>query len=132
GEPVAAIRRSIAEVSAAAPPGRAPRFSVSVRPILGATEEKAWARARSILERIVEVRRGEATPARPQCVGSQRLLDLAAHGEVHDMRLWTAISAAIGAAGSSNALVVTSEQVASSLLAYLDAGASTVLTRGIY
>src|SRR5207249_980954 len=82
GEPVAAIRRSIAEVSAAAPPGRAPRFSVSVRPILGATEEKAWARARSILERIVEVRRGAATPARPQSVGSQRLLDLAAHGEV--------------------------------------------------
>src|SRR5881409_3696915 len=124
GEPVAAIRRSIAEVSAAAPPGRAPRFSVSVRPILGATEEKAWARARSILERIVEVRRGAATPARPQSVGSQRLLDLAAHGEVHDKRLWTAIAAATGAAGS------TAEQVAESLLDYHDAGASTVLIRG--
>src|SRR5207245_523757 len=34
GEPVAAIRQSIAEVRAAAPPGRTPRFSVSVRPIL--------------------------------------------------------------------------------------------------
>jgi alkanesulfonate monooxygenase len=129
GEPVVAIRRSIAEVRAAAPPGRVPRFSVSVRPILGATEEKAWARARSILERIVELRRA-ATPARPQNAGSQRLLDLAARGEVHDKRLWTAIAAATGAAGSTTALVGTAEQVAESLLDYYDAGAGTVLIRG--
>ena len=130
GEPVAAIRRSIAEVRSAAPPGRVPRFSVSVRPILGATEEKAWARARSILERIAELRRGAGTPARPQNAGSQRLLDLAAHGEVHDKRLWTAIAAATGAAGSTTALVGTAEQVAESLLDYYDAGAGTVLIRG--
>jgi alkanesulfonate monooxygenase len=130
GEPVEAIRRSIAEVRAAAPAGRAPRFSVSVRPILGATEEKAWARARAILERIVELRRGAATPARPQSVGSQRLLDLAARGEVHDKRLWTAIAAATGASGSTTALVGTAEQVAESLLDYYDAGAGTVLIRG--
>jgi alkanesulfonate monooxygenase len=129
GEPVAAVRRSIAEVRAAAPPGRAPRFSVSVRPILGATEDKAWARARSILERIVELRRG-AAPARPQNAGSQRLLDLAARGEVHDKRLWTAIAAATGASGSTTALVGTAEQVAESLLDYYDAGAGTVLIRG--
>ena len=129
GEPVVAIRRSIAEVRAAAPPGRVPRFSVSVRPILGATEEKAWARARSILERIVELRRA-ATPARPQNAGSQRLLDLAARGEVPDKRLWTAIAAATGAAGSTTALVGTAEQVAESLLDYYDAGAGTVLIRG--
>jgi len=130
GEPVAAIRRSIAEVRAAAPPGRPPRFSVSVRPILGATEEKAWARARGILERIIELRGGTSTPARPQSVGSQRLLDLAARGDVHDKRLWTAIAAATGAAGSTTALVGTAEQVAESLLDYYDAGASTVLIRG--
>jgi len=130
GEPVAAIRRSIAEVRAAAPPGRVPRFSVSVRPILGATEEKAWARARAILERIVELRRAAGTPARPQNAGSQRLLDLAARGEVHDKRLWTAIAAATGAAGSTTALVGTAEQVAESLLDYYDAGAGTILIRG--
>jgi alkanesulfonate monooxygenase len=129
GEPVAAIRRSIAEVRAAAPPGRAPRFSVSVRPILGATEAKAWARAHAILERIVELRLGAAA-ARPQNAGSQRLLELAARGEVHDKRLWTAIAAATGAAGSTTALVGTAEQVAESLLDYYDAGASTVLIRG--
>jgi len=130
GEPVAAIRQSIAEVRAAAPPGRAPRFSVSVRPILGATEDQAWERARGILERIVELRDGAKTQARPQSVGSQRLLDLATKGEVHDKRLWTAIAAATGAAGSTTALVGTAEQVAESLLDYYDAGAGTVLIRG--
>src|SRR5262249_7459783 len=130
GEPVAAIRRSITEVRAAAPQERTPRFSVSVRPILGATEDEAWARARSILARIVELRRGANAPARPQNVGSQRLLDLAARGEVHDKRLWTAIAAATGASGSTTALVGTAEQVAESLLDYYDAGATTVLIRG--
>jgi alkanesulfonate monooxygenase len=130
GEPVAAIRQSIAEVRAAAPPGRAPRFSVSVRPILGATEDQAWDRARGILARIVELRGGAKTPARPQSVGSQRLLDLATKGEIHDKRLWTAIAAATGASGSTTALVGTAEQVAESLLDYYDAGAGTVLIRG--
>jgi len=130
GEPVAAIRQSIAEVRAAAPPGRTPRFSVSVRPILGATEDQAWDRARSILERILELRGDTKTPARSQSVGSQRLLDLAAKGEIHDKRLWTAIAAATGAAGSTTALVGTAEQVADALLDYYDAGADTVLIRG--
>src|SRR5438552_2941341 len=69
-------------------------------------------------------------PARPQSVGSQRLLDLAAQGEIHDKRLWTAIAAATGAAGSTTALVGTAEQVADALLDYYDAGAGTVLIRG--
>jgi alkanesulfonate monooxygenase len=103
---------------------------VSVRPILGATEEKAWARARGILKRIVELRGGATAAARPQSIGSQRLLDLAGRGEVHDKRLWTAIAAATGAAGSTTALVGTAEQVAESLLDYYDAGARTVLIRG--
>ena len=101
-----------------------------MRPILGATEDQAWDRARSILERILELRGGTKTPARPQSVGSQRLLDLAAKGEIHDKRLWTAIAAATGAAGSTTALVGTAEQVADALLDYYDAGADTVLIRG--
>lgn len=129
GEPVAAIRQSIAEVRASTPAGREPRFSVSVRPILGTTEEKAWARARSILDRIVELRGDTKIPVRAN-VGSLRLLDLAARGEVHDKRLWTAIAAATGASGSTTALVGTPEQVAESLLDYYDAGATTVLIRG--
>jgi alkanesulfonate monooxygenase len=132
GEPLAAVRERIAEVRAAAAPfGREPRFSVSVRPIMAATEEKAWERAHDILGRILETRGGPAKgSARPQSVGSQRLLDAAAQGELHDKRLWTPIAAATGASGNTTALVGTPEQVAESLVDYYDAGATTLLIRG--
>jgi len=133
GEPIAAVKERIAEVrEAAAPFGRAPRFSVSVRPILGATEAQAWERAHRILNRILEVRGGVAAtaPARAQAVGSRRLMDFAAQGEIHDKRLWTPIAAATGASGNTTALVGTPEQVAESLVDYYEAGATTLLIRG--
>ncbi len=134
GEPIAAIREQVADIrSRAARYGRNIRFSLSVRPILGDTEGEAWERARGILERVrgsVGDSVGPNQPARLQSVGSRRLLDFAAQGEVHDQRLWMPIAAATGAAGSTTALVGTAEQVAESLLAYYDAGCGTVLIRG--
>ena len=133
GEPLADVRERMAEVNAAAAPlGRTPRFSVSVRPILAATEEKAWERARTILARVQAVRSPAlvGVSSRPQSVGSQRLLDAAAKAEIQDKRLWTPIAAATGAAGNTTALVGTPEQVAESLLDYYDLGVSTILVRG--
>ncbi|MHC5598596.1 MAG: LLM class flavin-dependent oxidoreductase [Nostoc sp.] len=132
GEPIAAVKERIAEVRAALPADRSIRFSVSLRPILGATEQEAWEKAHSILARIQELRGGAklATPARPQAVGSQRLLDFAAKNEVYDKRLWTPIAAATGAAGNTTALVGTPEQVAEALVDYYDAGVTTLLIRG--
>ena len=134
GEPIAAIREQIADIrSRAARYGRDIRFSLSVRPILGDTEGEAWERAQGILERVrgsVGDSVGLDRPARLQSVGSRRLLDFAAQGEIHDQRLWMPIAAATGAAGSTTALVGTAEQVAESLLAYYDAGCTTVLIRG--
>ena len=50
GEPLDGIRQRIVEVQAAAAPyGRNPRFSVSLRPIVAETEEEAWAQAEAIL-----------------------------------------------------------------------------------
>jgi hypothetical protein len=87
----------IAEVKRAAPKGRNLGFSVSLRPILGETEEKAWERARAILSRIKATRtvvnsdKPPGSPylvsARPQAVGSQRLLEFAQESEIHDKRL---------------------------------------------
>jgi alkanesulfonate monooxygenase len=129
GEPLADVRATIAKVKAAAARyGRSPRFSVSVRPILGWTEEAAWARARGILDAILINR--DVPPVRPQSTGSQRLLDAAARGEVHDRCLWTPIAAATGARGNTTALVGTPETVAAALLDYYDAGATTLLIRG--
>ena len=42
GEPLAAVKERIAEVKAAAPARKGPSFSVSLRPILGRTENEAW------------------------------------------------------------------------------------------
>lgn len=67
GETHAQVAELIGRVrAAAAPHGRAPRFSLSVRPILAETEARAWERAEDILARTRAVRaaRGSARPRR--------------------------------------------------------------------
>jgi alkanesulfonate monooxygenase len=109
--------------------GRTPTFSLSTRPILAATEGKAWDRARAILDRVLINRGGAPAPQR-QNVGSQRLLQAAAEAEVHDTCLWTPLAAATGAQGNSTALVGTPERVAQALLEYYKLGATSLLIRG--
>ena len=137
GESLAQVRETVQTVRAtAASLGRRSRlrFSLSLRPVLGATEEEAWARAGRILEaaKTLQARSsmyGKPTQA-PQNTGSQRLLAAAAQGKVVDKRLWTEIAALTGAKGNSTALVGTPQQVTESLLDYYDAGISTFLIRG--
>ena len=134
GEPIAAVKEQIAGIRAiAAEHGREPSFSLSVRPILGATEAQAWERAENILASVKKsvgdsIKPGQ--PARLQSVGSRRLLEFAAQGEVHDQRLYMPIAQASGAAGSTTALVGTAAQVAESMLNYYDAGCSAFIIRG--
>ncbi len=130
GEPVESIRNEIGRVHGlAAQYGRKPDISVSFRPILASTEEKAWERAYDILGKIQSTRKG--LPARdPKNVGSQRLLQFAEEGDVLDKRLFTAIAKATGAQGNSTALVGTPDQVAESILDYVDIGVKTILIRG--
>lgn len=134
GEPRAAIRERIADIQRrAAAHGRNIAFSLSVRPILAATEQKAWQRAAAILNRVKAATAGQIAPgqsARPQSVGSRRLLNFAAQGDIHDERLWLPVAAASGAAGSTTCLVGTPAQVADSLLAYYDLGCTTFIIRG--
>ncbi|HZV94543.1 MAG TPA: LLM class flavin-dependent oxidoreductase [Candidatus Nitrosocosmicus sp.] len=130
GEPLAAIRQRILEVRAAgARAGREPRVSVSLRPIIAATEDAAWDKAHRILA-TVRAKQGDRTLPLPEAVGAQRLVEFARQGELHDKRLWTPIAAAVGGAGNTTALVGTPPQVAESLLDYYDLGVSTLLIRG--
>jgi alkanesulfonate monooxygenase len=133
GEPLDGIRQRIAQVrAAAADAGRSiDRFSVSLRPIAADTETAAWERAHQILE-LTQARAADFVGQRDtsQAEGSRRLLQFAAAGDLHDKRLWTALSRATGAAGNSTALVGSYEQVAESLLDYVAVGASTLLIRG--
>ena len=136
GETLDQARETVARVRAsAAATGRDPaamRFSISFRPILGPTEEAAWARARAILARVLDLRGGRQAEGNrnPESVGSARLLEAAKGGAVRDRRLWTEVAAAIGAGHNSTALVGTAEQVAETLADYWAVGVSTFLIRG--
>ncbi len=131
-------RAQVAEITErvraeAAKHGRRVGFSLSFRPILGETEDEAWAKAESILSRIERIR-GEAAlgPANgtPANAGSQRLLAAAALGDRPEGRLYTAIARVTGARGNTTALVGTPLQVAEAFLDYHDLGVDTFLIRG--
>ena len=140
GEPLADTREQMDRVAAeAARAGRTdvPRTWVSFRPIIAATEELAWEKAHRTLGVLSEGVsgisgwRGNSLGGQaPPNVGSQRLLEVAARGEVHDRALWTAPAAATGAAGASTALVGTPETVAAAILDYVDLGAELISIRG--
>lgn len=110
----------------------APRFSLSLRPILAETEEAAWAKADAILEKAkaLQDQTGYRRTAEPINEGSKRLLAAAAKGPRLDKRLWTGIAQLSGAKGNSTSLVGTPAQVAESLVDYYDLGIETFLIRG--
>jgi alkanesulfonate monooxygenase len=129
GEPRAAIAANVARVrAAAAPHGRHPRFNVSFRPIIAATEAAAWAKANTILEGVTQATRGRRYD--PEAETARRLVDLAARGDVHDERLWTPIAGASSGSGNTTALVGTPEQVADAVARYYELGVRGVLLRG--
>jgi alkanesulfonate monooxygenase len=133
GETLTQVRDTITRVrSAAAKHHRHVRFSLSLRPILADTEEKAWARAQSILERARALadKTGYARTREPENAGSLRLLEAASWGARLDKCLWTELAALTGAKGNSTALVGTPAQVADALLDYYDLGITTFLIRG--
>jgi alkanesulfonate monooxygenase len=142
GEPLKETGEQIATITQkATEAGRAtrPRISVSFRPILGRTDEEAWARAHSILDTIngavgkafkQKVNRLHPQGQVPENAGSRRLLAVAEKGDVHDRCLWTPTTAAVGGGGNSTALVGSPETVAAAILDYVEIGVDTVLIRG--
>jgi len=142
GETYDQVRGLVARIRAAAAPfGRQPRFSLSLRPVLAETEDAAWAKADAILEQAnalkasggsgrspYNARMGKDVP--PANEGSRRLLAAAAQGSRLDKRLWTGIAALTGAQGNSTGLVGTPDQVAEAMLDYYDLGITTFLIRG--
>jgi alkanesulfonate monooxygenase len=141
GEPLADTREQIDAVNAqAVAAGRTdkPRIWVTFRPIIAQTEELAWEKAHTTLAALERNAQNQtrtwnrdAKPgASPENVGSQRLLDQARRGQVHDRALWTPTATATGAHGASTALVGTPETVAAAILDYVDLGADLISIRG--
>jgi alkanesulfonate monooxygenase len=130
-EPVELVRARFAEVRerCRAAGRERPRCSVSMRLILGDTEEEAWGRAEAMLPADVEQRRMRR--AHSEDAGRNRQLALVRDSLVHDERLWMGLAAATGGQGSTGALVGTAEQVQRALLRYVvEAGADTLLLTG--
>lgn len=144
GETYDQVRELIGRIrTAAAAHGRVPEFSLSLRPVLADTEEKAWAKADDILARATALLAGggdgrapnNARKARdpgvaPPNEGSRRLLEAVAKGSRLDKCLWTGIAGLTGASGNSTGLVGTPDQVADALADYYELGISKFLIRG--
>jgi alkanesulfonate monooxygenase len=138
GEPLAETAQQIATVNAYADAaGRPrPRIWISFRPIVAATDDLAWEKAHQILASTQQnaaagtMLRSPLGGAKPQNVGSQRLLELAGRGELHDRALWTPLVTATGGGGSTTALVGSYETVAQALLDYVDIGCELLSIRG--
>ncbi len=133
GESLDQVRELTGRVrAAAAAQGRQIRFSVSFRPILAATEDAAWDRARRILAETRRLREaaGLGVGGPQQSEGARRLLAAAERGSRVDKRLWTEIAQLSGGRSNSTALVGTPEQVADALVDYYDLGVTTFLIRG--
>jgi len=132
GEPLEQVKARIAEVRAAAKKvGREDqiRFSLSLRPILGATDEEAWQRADHLLAQAQANIGGKAIQPDSNA-GSQRLYQLATARKVYDRCLWTGIAALSGAAGNSTSLVGSPQTVADAAPEYYKLGITTFLFRG--
>jgi alkanesulfonate monooxygenase len=139
GEPLADTQQQVDKVAGyAKAAGRTdtPRTWVTFRPIIAPTEELAWEKAHRTLEILKDssgkagLWRQVAGKSGPANVGSQRLLEIAARGDLHDRALWTPTASATGAGGASTALVGTPETVAAAILDYVDLGADLISIRG--
>jgi alkanesulfonate monooxygenase len=129
GEPLGAVQALMQQLDAAAAAhDRTLRYNVSFRPIIAATEEAAWRKARAILEGV----QAAATTSNVirEAESARRLTRLIEDGEVHDERLWVSLAAAARGEGNTTALVGTPEQVAEAIALYYDLGVSGVLIRG--
>ena len=128
GEPLRETAAFMKRVqSAAADHGKKPTFSLSTRPIIAETDDKAWDKAREILAKIEH----SGTPAdQRNNVGSQRLLAMASKSELHDTCLWMKLAEATGARGNTTALVGAPDTVAKAMVEYYKLGATSLLIRG--
>lgn len=140
GEPLKDTKEQIDRVAAAAQAaGRSdtPRTWVTFRPIIAPTEALAWEKAHNTLDILTNRAEGakglwvqKPGAEGPANRGSQRLLEIADRGDLHDRALWTPTAKATGAQGASTALVGTPETVAAAILDYIDLGADLISIRG--
>ncbi|GAB2693468.1 LLM class flavin-dependent oxidoreductase [Aliiglaciecola aliphaticivorans] len=119
--------------SAAAVHGRNPGISMSIRVIIGETEEEAWEKAQHVLDVVTKIQSSGTKIGRdkgPDDQGAKQMLAIAEQGDCLDERLWTGITKATEGRLHAMALVGTAEQVSDSLMAYYEVGVDRFLING--
>jgi alkanesulfonate monooxygenase len=131
-EPYALIAERINKLRAIAQQHQvaAPRVSMSVRLIIGPTEDQAWQKAYDIVAQLKQNTNPQLVGLRGHSGGAQRQLAIASEGERHDRALFMGTSTAIGGGTDSTSLVGTPDTIIESLLGYYDLGVTTFLSRG--
>lgn len=132
--PVADTAAHVARFKAeAAKSGRNPGISMSMRVVVGDTEDEAWAKAQSILDVVTAYQASGAKIGREKVdVGpdEKALRALAERGDCLDERLWTGITKATQGRLHATALVGTADQVSDALMHYYAAGVDRFLLNG--
>ncbi|MBH0779545.1 LLM class flavin-dependent oxidoreductase [Nocardia bovistercoris] len=126
GEPLAGVAERIARLKAlSAELGREHpplRFGLRVTTFVRDTTEQAWAEAEAKVARMAQNHAAQYDANRRPAVGQQRLLDLAARGDVLDDNLYTAPGRYGGGGAGTTWLVGSPEDVAGSLRRYRELG----------
>lgn len=128
GEPLDGVRERIERLTAlSAEVGRehAPlQFGLRITTFVRDTTEQAWADAEAKVAELAKTRdsRPDTSFRRAAAVGQQRLLDLAARGDVLDDNLYTAPGTVGGGGAGTTWLVGSAHDVAKSLRKYQDLG----------
>lgn len=107
-----------------------PAMSLSMRLILGETEDQAWQTAREIVSDEDAHSKAVGRRFHSEDVGRNRQLAFAQQSIVHDEILWMGIAGLTGGLGSTGALVGTPAQVTDALVRYVEAGATALLLTG--
>lgn len=119
--------------AAAAKAGRSPNISMSMRVIVGETEEEAWDKAQSVLQAVTSFQSDGKQIGRAK---SDVVLDGVTHSlladpaDCLDERLWTGITKATQGRLHATALVGTADQVSDALMQYYAIGVDHFLLNG--
>jgi alkanesulfonate monooxygenase len=136
GSTLAKTRALVGQVREhAAQHGRAPSISMSMRVIIGATEQAAWHKADAILRAVVDYQRDRGPIGRDKGkddLGARTVLETAAEGERLDERLWMGLAKATQGRLHATTLVGTAAQVSDALLRYYEFGVDRFLLNGFY
>jgi alkanesulfonate monooxygenase len=117
--------------AAAAPLGRKPDFLVSLRVVVGESEDAAWSQASDLKARIAALE-GKAVKntIAASASGFARTAELAGRGERLEKCFWNGVNEIRGAHSNSGTLVGDPDQLSDAIMDYWDAGVHKFILRG--